>query len=72
MTIAEGVNRHLRAPVTEVSTALLNVSEIVKERHAEVFHPDGSYIQDLETQEIINLDEGRACTCSKPGSTVKV
>ena len=46
-----GVARAVKAQVADVNKDLLSVSKLVKAGSAVVFHPEGSYIQDLETQE---------------------
>ena len=57
MSSNEGVNRVITAQVTEVNKPLLSVSKMVKSGNTVVFSPDGSYIYDADTGEVMNLEE---------------
>ena len=59
MSSGEGVNRLITAQVTEVSKPLLSVSKMVKAGNTVVFAPEGSYIYDGYTGEVMNLEEQR-------------
>ena len=47
----EGFGRNLTAQVCDVNKSLLSVSRAVKNNNCVLFHPRGSYIQDLSTGE---------------------
>ena len=51
----DGTHRGVRAQVCDVNRDLLSVSKVVKAGNMVVFHPLGSFIQDLETQEKVWL-----------------
>ena len=53
----EGVNRQITAQVTEVSKPLLSVSKMTRAGYTAVFSPEGSYISDGYTGEVMNLQE---------------
>ena len=57
MSSTEGVNRLITAQVTEVSRPLLGVSKMVKVGNSVVFTPEGSWIYDGYTGEVMNLQE---------------
>ena len=56
-TSDEGVSRRLTAQVCDVNKALLSVSKMVKAGNRVIFDPDGSYIEDKNTGECMNLKE---------------
>ena len=47
----EGLKRAIKAQVADVNKDLLSVSRMVRNGCQVVFHPDGSYAEDLETHE---------------------
>ena len=53
----EGHTRAIKAQVADVNKDLLSVSRMVKNGCQVVFHPEGSYAQDLETHEQVWLKE---------------
>ena len=59
MSSAEGVNRAITAQVTEVNKPLLSVSKMVKAGNTVTFSPEGSYIYDGYTGEVMSLEESK-------------
>ena len=53
----EGVKRHITAQVCEVNKGLLSVRRMVGAGNRVVFEPTGSYIEDPNTGEYMNLEE---------------
>ena len=49
--------RAVKVQVADVNKDLLSVSKLVKAGSTVVFHPEGSYIEDLATQERMWLKE---------------
>ena len=62
-TSDEGISRRLTAQVCDVNKALLSVSKMVKAGNRVIFDPEGSYIEDKNTGECMNLKEKTGCTC---------
>ena len=56
-TSTEGISRRLTAQVCDVNKALLSVSKVAKSGGRVVFDSDGSYIEDKNTGEKMNLVE---------------
>ena len=52
-----GVARKIKTHICAVNKPLLSVSKLVKAGNTVVFSPEGSYIQDTSTQELIWLVE---------------
>ena len=59
MSSLEGVNRAITAQVTEVNKPLLSVSKMVKAGNTVTFSPEGSYIYDGYTGEVMQLEESK-------------
>ena len=57
MCSVEGVNREITAQVTDINKPLLSVSKMCKNGYITVFAPEGSYIYDGYTGEVMNLQE---------------
>ena len=57
MSTSEGINRIIKAQVTEVRRPLMSVSKLVKNGYSVVFDPVGSYIYDGDTGETMSLQE---------------
>jgi len=57
MCSVEGVNREITAQVTDINKPLLSVSKMCKAGYTTVFAPEGSYIYDGYTGEVMNLQE---------------
>jgi len=57
MCSIEGVNREITAQVTDINKPLLSVSKMCKAGYTTVFAPEGSYIVDGYTGEVMNLQE---------------
>ena len=53
----DGTCRGVRAQVCDVDRDLLSVSKMVKTGNMVLFHPLGSFIQDLETEERVWLKD---------------
>ena len=53
----EGIQKTVTAQVADVNRELLSVSRAVTNGAQVVFHPQGSFIQDLQTKEKIWLKE---------------
>ena len=56
-TTVEGISRKLTAQVCDVNKGLLSVHKVVKAGSRVVFDMDGSYIEDKQTGECMNLTE---------------
>ena len=56
-TSTEGISRKLTAQVCDVNKALLSVSKMTKNGNRVIFDSDGSYIEDKQTGERMNLTE---------------
>ena len=57
MCTSEGINRIIKAQVTEVRRPLMSVSKLVKAGNTVVFDQQGSYIYDKDTGETMSLQE---------------
>ena len=53
----EGIRRKFVAQVTEVNKGLLSVSKLVQSGHRVVFEKGGSYIEDIDSGEVMKLRE---------------
>ena len=53
----EGISRHITAQVCEVNKGLLSVRRMVAAGNRVVFDSQGSYIEDPQTGEVMNLEE---------------
>ena len=53
----EGISRHITAQVCDVNLGLLSVRRMISAGNRVVFDPKGSYIEDPQTGEIMNLEE---------------
>ena len=53
----EGISRHITAQVCDVNKGLLSVRWVVAAGNQVVFDGQGSYIEDPQTGEIMNLEE---------------
>ena len=53
----EGISRHITAQVCEVNKGLLSVRRMVAAGNRVVFDGQGSYIEDPQTGEIMNMEE---------------
>ena len=56
-TSDEGIRRRLAAQVCDNNKALLSVSKMTKNGNRVIFDSDGSYIEDKQTGERMNLTE---------------
>ena len=53
----EGISRHITAQVCEVNKGLLSVRRMVAAGNRVVFDSQGSYVEDPQTGEVMNLEE---------------